>query len=1251
MVTVRAGGALRHLVVQTSGSPTVGALHDALGLSPPPPGTAGRPLRHGYAVPAPAEDAPPGAARLVVAAGPDAGGSVRLRHGRWLTVGRSRSCDLVVDDPALSRTHLRVRLDRHGVEVEDLASTNGLCWEAGPPRPPAADVPGRVPWPSGAALRAGSSRLELLLEPLPPLDVTDLDGRVEVRPWPRPAPEHRAVRLVTPSPPAPPDVRRPSAWSWALPLVASVLVAALLRMPMILLFGLMAPAMVLGQSLGDRRAARAEHRRSLRRHAQDLEDLEEARRDALRRDLQDRRRRDPGLLGPSLAWHGGPTTALWSRADEAPTVVLGEGRTPADVELDGVPLAHEAGPVTLALQDQVALVGPPALTAAAARGWLLQLATAQPPSRLCLVVDPADPPDAEWDLLAWLPHTRDRPDPAATNLVWGRGILLCSGSRDVPPDVTQVVLTSATAATLRRPGSPDVPFRPSLLALPLARHLARSLAPLMVDRSAAEVSGPTTLGDLAGWPADEAAVRAAWSHEAPRLRVPVGTDPAGAPVEIDLAADGPHALVAGTTGSGKSELLRALVTALALRNRPSALSLLLVDYKGGSSLGECAALPHSSGLVTDLDPHLAERVLRSLAGELRRREALLAAAGARDVREHGGDGLPRLVVVIDEFRVLAEELPDFLGGLVRLAAVGRSLGVHLVLATQRPAGVVSADLRANVNLRIALRVRDRADSLDVLEVPAAAELPEGRPGLALMRTGAGAPRPVQVAPVGPPSGAAATGHAAGAGPPRVEEVPGVWEGRARLGAQEPVATSGLGDLSARLAEVARDHGERPLTVWLPPLPDQVSSDGTPGAWALADRPEVQAQEPLRWDAATHVAVVGAARTGRTTAVRALLAAAGPCWLYVVDLGRGLGGTEVVDHAGLRAWVGPHDPAHGLRVLEVVGELVDARSGGAPGAHPPVVLVVDGWDRFLDAYRDVAGGRARELVMRILRDGPGTGVVVLLTGDRSLLSGAVLAEVPDVWALRLHDPADLLMTGLRRHQVPSHQPPGRVVRTRDGLVAQVTLPPGGGAPGPAASAGAPPRVVPLPDRPRDVEGWAVGGDDAAPVAPPDGPVLVLGPPGSGVSTTLAALAAVRTVPTLRVGPDDLRPAPGVSAPAGEGDLAARLQDFSGTVVVDDAHLLAGTRVEDLLLGWATRTGGDLIVGGELDACSSLFRGLVPEVARSRTGVVLQPDQPGRGAVLGVRLPVHDRRVPGRGVLVRRGRCTRVQVVVSDPRGAP
>ncbi len=209
-------------------------------------------------------------------------------------------------------------------------------------------------------------------------------------------------------------------------------------------------------------------------------------------------------------------------------------------------------------------------------------------------------------------------------------------------------------------------------------------------------------------------------------------------VDVDLVRDGPHGLIAGTTGSGKSELLRTLVVSLAANASPDHVTMILVDYKGGSTFDACARLPHTVGVVTDLDDGLAERVLVSLDAEVRRRELLLRAARADDLaayRRTSAEPLPRLVVVIDEFASLAKELPEFLGALVSIAQRGRSLGIHLVLATQRPAGVVTDDIRANTNLRIALRLQDRADAHDVVGDAAPARFPLGSPGRAALRLG------------------------------------------------------------------------------------------------------------------------------------------------------------------------------------------------------------------------------------------------------------------------------------------------------------------------------------------------------------------------------------------------------------------------------------------------------------------------------------------------------------------------------------
>jgi DNA segregation ATPase FtsK/SpoIIIE, S-DNA-T family len=242
---------------------------------------------------------------------------------------------------------------------------------------------------------------------------------------------------------------------------------------------------------------------------------------------------------------------------------------------------------------------------------------------------------------------------------------------------------------------------------------------------------------------DESTLTASWAAANRNQRALVATVGmcADEPTAIDLVGDGPHALIAGTTGSGKSELLRTLVASLAAAYPPDLCNFVLIDYKGASAFAECALLPHTVGMVTDLDPGTAKRALVCLEAELKRRERLLLSAGAEDLIAYAARPtsapLPRLVVVIDEFATLAKDLPDFVTALIDVAQRGRSLGVHLILATQRPTGAVNDNIRANTNLRIALRVHDAADSTDVLGVSAAASIGRRTPGRALLRTGPG----------------------------------------------------------------------------------------------------------------------------------------------------------------------------------------------------------------------------------------------------------------------------------------------------------------------------------------------------------------------------------------------------------------------------------------------------------------------------------------------------------------------------------
>ncbi|WP_432571639.1 FtsK/SpoIIIE domain-containing protein, partial [Kineococcus sp. SYSU DK005] len=464
-------------------------------------------------------------------------------------------------------------------------------------------------------------------------------------------------------------------------------------------------------------------------------------------------------------------------------------------ELDDVPVTADLrrGPLGVA--------GPRELVTAVARQLLGQLAAWHGPEELGLAVTG---PAGAWGWVELLPHALPAAQPlpvlaaeverrararGARGAAGGPGgggsggepralVLLVDGAADLRTDAdlarvlrsgtaegvhvlcldtdrTRLPAECASVLELAADGSGDAVLHAGGAAVAVAadgaaagwaRQLARALAPVRDAAPAgggAGVPARVALLPLLGLPGTAAprpaALAAAWGDRAPGAVAVLGATAAG-PCRLDLVADGPHVLVAGTTGSGKSVLLRALVLSLALQAPPDAVRFVLVDYKGGAAFAGCAGLPHVDGLVTDLDEHLAQRVLRSLRAEVRRREGVLRAAGAADVAHlpagsPAAAAVPRLVVVVDEFRVLAQELPGFVDGLVRLAAVGRSLGLHLVLATQRPAGVVSPEIRANTNARIALRVQDRADAEDVVGDASPAAISDTTPGRAVLRRG------------------------------------------------------------------------------------------------------------------------------------------------------------------------------------------------------------------------------------------------------------------------------------------------------------------------------------------------------------------------------------------------------------------------------------------------------------------------------------------------------------------------------------
>lgn len=724
---------------------------------------------------------------------------------------------------------------------------------------------------------------------------------------------------------------------------------------------------------------------------------------------------------------------------------------------------------------------------------------------------------------------------------------------------------------------PDLPSRISYLSLVESRTADHSDAVTerwretgSIKRYALPTTRPTTLRALIGVTASE-------------------------PCVVDLANHGPHALVGGTTGSGKSELLQTWVLALASDYSPDRVNFLFVDYKGGSAFAQCVRIPHSVGLVTDLTAHLVGRALRSLRAELQRRERILDTVGAKDIEtmERRADPTtpPRLVIVVDEFAALAQEVPDFVDGVVDVAQRGRSLGLHLILATQRPAGVIKENLRANTNLRIALRMADQSDSSDVLGVDSAAYFDPETPGRAAIRSGPGRLTHFQTAYVG--------GHTM----PSSDDQPKVRIAEFKLGsdrvstpqiqtAAEPApgpklpSPTDLQRLVASISQASIDNEiVTPTRPWLPELAERLDLVETIGLleapttilpWAMSDRPELQTQPIVGFDPdrSGNLAIYGTGGSGKSTALRSLAIAAcltpeyGPTHVYGLDYGsRGLAMLEPLPHVG--AVIDASDVERVARLMRTLQDLITDRAVkfAAAGAatlpeyravseteHIPRILVLlDGLAAFRKAHEASPTPNIYDSLLALATDGRPVGVHVVVTADRPGTVPAALASVtPAKVVLRLANENDAALLNVPRRILEDRAPPGRGLM--DDAEVQIAVLSGSASVGDQSRAvaelcrekegtwtGARPetigrledkiKLVDLPTTARGSPTLGVSDDSLSPIGfPLGGPLVVTGPPGSGRTTAVASM--VRSFLRIRGERRIVLLSPGVSALTGQ-----------------------------------------------------------------------------------------------------------------------
>lgn len=623
------------------------------------------------------------------------------------------------------------------------------------------------------------------------------------------------------------------------------------------------------------------------------------------------------------------------------------------------------------------------------------------------------------------------------------------------------------------------------LDVPAAEELARTLAPLVLatERTGVDLSDPVRLLELLG--AERASDLATRRRLGPAdfadgppagfLRAAIGRREDGSVLELDLteaarAGMGPHGLLVGATGSGKSELLRTLVASLAAGHDPAVLSFLLVDFKGGAAFSELARLPHVAGLVTNLADDLAEleRVRAALLGELARRQQVLHDAGGLDSlatycqrRARGAplDALSHLVVVVDEFGELLAARPDFTEVFLTLARVGRSLGVHLLLASQRLDEGRIRSLEGHLRYRLCLRTFTPQESRAVLGDTLAFDLP-AQPGLGYLKVD-GAPALFKSALVAMPElrptlPAVARAPADKGGPGvRPSDLGSLCRPLALAPAVAPRSETESASAEEAEAEAESDlvalvrvlaaAGDPPARrIWLEPLAPVVplaslldaggsrpASAGTrlgPGIpFALVDRPSRQDRGVLAFEPETsagNVGIAGGPGAGATTTIQslvlALAAVYGPDRLHVygIDLaGGGLHALEGLPQVG--GVVGRGDPEALRRLVRELTALVEERATGrvVRGSVAEVYLVIDGAGRLRQLDPDL------ELqVSGLASSGLPYGVHVVASVSRwSELRPAFLDALGLRVELRLADPGDSLYGRAAARLLPADVP--------------------------------------------------------------------------------------------------------------------------------------------------------------------------------------------------------------------------------------
>lgn len=592
-------------------------------------------------------------------------------------------------------------------------------------------------------------------------------------------------------------------------------------------------------------------------------------------------------------------------------------------------------------------------------------------------------------------------------------------------------------------------FANDLSQLPIKRD-ARSLG--MADKvSFLEMYQAGNIGDLN--------IELHWdtNNSAKSLAAPIGVMAGGEVFQLDIheAYHGCHGLVAGTTGSGKSEFLQAFILSLAIHYSPKEVAFVLVDFKGGDmarpfmAKASSPALPHLAATISNLSENILYRALVSFEAEMKSRQRILNEAAAHlgvdklDINSYhkyykGGrleTPLPHLIIIIDEFAQLKTQQPAFLAQLINVAQIGRSLGIHLILATQKPSGIVDPQIMSNFRFKVCLKVAEKQDSIDMINKPDAAMIK--KPGRLYLQVGydeiyecvqagySGADYlPTETFMPDEAITIQMTDHTANLIHSAKLEVPN--------------AKSGKTQLEAVVAEIVKLGQSKHLSakpLWLEMLPQTVVlrtlPKGTKGlctaSLGLVDFVREQKQRPLTVDLSQtgHIGLYGASGTGKTTFLQTMVYSMVCEYgytpeelnLYAIDFGgRNLGYLESLPHVGGVVFANEEEKLSAL--LSLLEGIIDERKylfaqthcgtfpqyrAVSPTPLPAILVLIDNFAALRDHDMDAA-----DRLTEIISVGKTFGVYFVITGStKNAIHYKVTEHIASYFALKMNDPGDYL----------------------------------------------------------------------------------------------------------------------------------------------------------------------------------------------------------------------------------------------------